>query len=106
MTDEDLAFAPISELAPKLRSKKISPVELTELMLSRIERHDGALNSFITVMAESARAQAKAAEQAIIEGDYLGPFHGVPVAAKDLYATKGTRTTFGSLLFKDWGAGS
>lgn len=102
MTDEDLAFAPISELAPKLKSKEISPVELTELMLSRIERHDAALNSYITVMAESARLDAEAAEKSIVRSDYRGPFHGVPVAAKDLYATKGTRTTFGSLLFKDW----
>ena len=102
MTDEDLAYTPISDLAPALESKKISPVELAELALARIERHDGPLNSFITVMAESARAEAKAAERAIASGDYQGPFHGIPVAAKDLYATKGTLTTFGSLLFKDW----
>ncbi len=102
MTDQDLAFSTISDLAPGLKSQKISPVELTELALSRIERHDGALNSFITVMAETARKDAMAAEAAIAAGDYLGPLHGVPVAAKDLYATKGTRTTGGSLLFSDW----
>ena len=102
MTENELAFATISDLAPKLRSKKISPVELTELALSRIERHDGALNSFITVMAEHARMAAKAAEKAIVAGDYRGPLHGVPIAVKDLYATAGTLTTFGSPLFADW----
>ena len=102
MTDQDLAYTTISDLASDLKSKKISPVEVTELALSRIERHDGALNSFITVMAESARQDAKAAEAEIAAGTYRGPLHGVPVAAKDLYATKGTRTTGGSLLFSDW----
>ncbi len=102
MTGDDLAYTSIADLAADLKSKKISPVEVTELALERIERHDGALNSFITVMAETARAEAKAAERAIAAGDHLGPLHGVPVAAKDLYATKGTRTTFGSLLFSDW----
>ncbi|MEL6964859.1 MAG: amidase [Pseudomonadota bacterium] len=102
MTDHDLAFTTISDLAIDLKAKRVSPVEVTELALSRIERYDGTLNSFITVMAEQAKEDAKAAEQAIAAGNYLGPFHGVPVAAKDLYATKGTRTTFGSLLFADW----
>jgi len=102
MTDEDLAYSSISDLAPRLKSKNISPVELTELALSRIERHDGPLNSFITVMADSARDDAKTAEKAIASGAYLGPLHGIPVAAKDLYATKGTLTTYGSLLFADW----
>ncbi len=102
MTDDDLAYRTISELAPLIRSKKISPVELTELALARIGRYDGALNSFITVMMHSARAEAKAAEKAIAAGDYLGPLHGIPIAVKDLYATKGTLTTYGSGLFADW----
>lgn len=102
MVEQDLAFASISELAPKLKSGKISPVELTELALSRIDRHDDALNSFITVMADAAREQAEAAERAIADGNYLGPLHGIPVAAKDLYATRGTETTFGSKLFAGW----
>lgn len=102
MTDDDLAYRTISELAPLIASQKISPVELTELALARINRYDGALNSFITVMADSARAEAKTAEKAIAAGDYLGPLHGIPIAAKDLYATKGTLTTYGSPLFADW----
>ena len=102
MSDADLAFATVSDLASALKSKKISPVELTDLALSRIERHDGPLNSFITVMTEGAKEEAKAAEKAIAAGDYRGPLHGVPVAVKDLYATEGTLTTYGSLLFADW----
>lgn len=102
MDDRELAFAPIEVLAPKLKSKKISPVDLTELALTRIERHDGALNSFITVMAETALAEAKSAERSMAKGDYLGPLHGIPVAVKDLYATEGTETTFGSPLFAGW----
>ncbi len=102
MDEHDLAFASIDALAPRLKSKEISPVDLTKLALARIERHDGALNSFITVMAETALAAAEAAEQAIVEGQYLGPMHGIPVAVKDLYATKGTETTFGSPLFAGW----
>ena len=102
MTDQDLAYKTISALAPLIESKTISPMELTDLALARIERYDGPLNSFITVMADSARGEAKAAERAIAAGNYLGPLHGIPIAAKDLYATAGTLTTFGSLLFADW----
>ena len=71
-------------------------------MLARIERYDPALNSFITVTAESARHAARAAEAAILAGNHLGPLHGIPVAIKDLYATAGVPTTYGSPLFADW----
>jgi aspartyl-tRNA(Asn)/glutamyl-tRNA(Gln) amidotransferase subunit A len=99
---DELAFASIAELAPRLAAKEISPVELTELALARIERLDGRLNSFITVMADSARQAARAAEAAIMAGDLRGPLQGIPVAVKDLYATEGVATTFGSPLFADW----
>lgn len=102
MNEQDLAFAPIETLAAGLKSKEISPLDLTKLALKRIEQHDGALNSFITITAEAALAEAAAAEQAILAGDYLGPMHGVPVAIKDLYATKGIETTYGSPLFAGW----
>ena len=102
MADHELTFTSIEDLAPRLKSKDISPVDLTKLALARIEQHDGALNSFITVMAETALAEAEAAERSIAKGEYLGPLHGIPVAAKDLYATKGTETTFGSPHFAGW----
>lgn len=102
MDKSELTFASIDALSPLIRKKDISPVELTEQALARIGQHDSALNSFITVMAESAMAEAKTAEQTILAGGYLGPMHGIPVAVKDLYATKGTETTYGSPLFKGW----
>jgi aspartyl-tRNA(Asn)/glutamyl-tRNA(Gln) amidotransferase subunit A len=77
-------------------------VDVTEAVLARVERHDGQLNAYITVMADSARHAANAAESAIKGGTYLGPLHGVPIAVKDLYATRGVRTTGGSPLFADW----
>lgn len=101
MADE-LAFASISDLTPRLASGELSPVELTDALLARIERHDGHLNSFITVLPEAARAAAKAAAAEIQAGRHRGPLHGVPIALKDLYATAGVATTFGSPLYADW----
>jgi aspartyl-tRNA(Asn)/glutamyl-tRNA(Gln) amidotransferase subunit A len=102
MTDRDTAYAAIADIAPRIAAGDLSPVALTEHMLTRIEQHDGALNSFITVMASSAREAARTAEAEIAGGRYRGPLHGVPVAVKDLFATDGVKTTFGTLLYKDW----
>lgn len=102
MAPSDLAFSSIDALAPRLASGDLSPVEVTEAMLARIEQYDMRLRSYITVMADSARHAARAAEAAIRAGTYLGPLHGIPIAVKDLYATRGVRTTFGSPLFADW----
>ncbi|MEM7024151.1 MAG: amidase [Pseudomonadota bacterium] len=99
---EEIAFASITELAPRLAAKEISPVEVTELMLARIERYEPSLNAFITVTADSARQQARAAESAIMAGDAAGPLHGIPLGIKDLYATRGIATTYGSPLYADW----
>jgi aspartyl-tRNA(Asn)/glutamyl-tRNA(Gln) amidotransferase subunit A len=99
---DEIAFATITELAPRLAAKEISPVEVTEAVLARIERYDPALNTFITVTAESARHTARAAEAAIMAGHHLGPLQGIPLAVKDLYATRGVATTYGSRLFADW----
>lgn len=94
-------FTTISELAPRLRRKEISPVEITRGCLERIEKLDPALNAFITVMAESALAEARTAEDEIVRGRWRGPLHGIPVALKDLIDTAGVRTTAASVLFKD-----
>src|SRR5258708_28439029 len=91
----------ISEVAILLRKKEISPVEITEACLQRIEERDPALNAFITVMAESALAEARAAEAQILQGEWRGPLHGVPIALKDLIDTAGVRTTAASALYKD-----
>lgn len=102
MSESDTAFTSIAELAPKIERGEVSPVELTETMLTRVKRHDQLLNTFITVMEDAARAEAQAAEKEIAAGNYRGPLHGVPVAVKDLFATKGVLTTFGSKLYGDW----
>ena len=81
--------------------EKSLPVEVTQDCLSRIERLNPALNAFITVMAESALAEARRAEAEILRGEWRGALHGVPVALKDLIDTAGVRTTAASALYKD-----
>jgi amidase len=82
-------------------ARKLSPVELMESCLARIERVDGALNAIVTLDAEGAMATARVAEAAVMAGATLGPLHGLPVAIKDNRATRGMRTTHGSLIYKD-----
>jgi aspartyl-tRNA(Asn)/glutamyl-tRNA(Gln) amidotransferase subunit A len=96
--DEVLAFD-VSALSEKIRSRQISPVEVTEAYLKRIEDTDAQLRAYITVTAEQARIAARAAENEIARGQWRGPFHGIPVALKDLCYTKGIRTTGGSRIF-------
>ena len=91
----------IMELAPRLRLKEVSPLELTRACLGRIERLNPALNAFIAVTAESALAEARAAEVEISRGEWRGPLHGIPVALKDLIDTAGTRTTAASGLYQN-----
>ncbi len=95
------AFTTISELSQRLRRRKVSPVEVTQDCLGRIERLNPALNAFITFMGESALAEARRAESEILRGEWRGPLHGVPVALKDLIDTAGVRTTAASALYKD-----
>jgi aspartyl-tRNA(Asn)/glutamyl-tRNA(Gln) amidotransferase subunit A len=94
----DLTRLPASELRERIAAKKVSPVDLTEAVLARAEKLQPVLNCFITIAAEQARAAARAAEQAVMDGKPLGLLHGIPFAAKDLVNTAGMRTTFGSLL--------
>jgi len=92
----------ISELAPKIKARKISPVELTRSVLDRIDALDPILNAYITVDSEGALKAARTAERQIARGKYLGPLHGIPISLKDLYQTKGLRTTAGSKILHDW----
>ena len=91
----------IVEIAPLLRQKKISPVELAKIYLNRIEKLNPALNAFITVSAESALQQARAAEAAIAHGEWRGPLHGMPIALKDLIDIAGIPTTAASACLRD-----
>ena len=91
----------LREAAELIRTKKVSPVELTKACLTKIEALNPALNCFITVTAESALVQARAAESDVMKGKWRGPLHGVPIALKDLFDTVGVKTTAGSGVFKD-----
>jgi aspartyl-tRNA(Asn)/glutamyl-tRNA(Gln) amidotransferase subunit A len=91
----------LSEASQLVRSKKVSPVELTHECLSGIERLNPRLNAFITVTAASALAEARQAEAEIQHGRWRGPLHGIPIALKDLVDTAGVRTTAASGVFKD-----
>lgn len=95
----ELSDLTAAELASLIRAKQVSPVEVTSHFLDRIARYDRELNAFITTVPELAIANAHRAEAAVIAGDPLGPLHGVPIGIKDLDATKGIRTTFGSFLY-------
>src|SRR2546428_4303875 len=98
----DLVFASMVELARLIRAKDVSPVEVVQAHLDRIAARDGALKSYITVMGDSALAAAKAAETAVMSGGTVGLLHGVPIGLKDLYCTKGVRTTGGSRILADF----
>ncbi|MDA1349516.1 MAG: amidase [Chloroflexi bacterium] len=102
MSTSDLCYLSISEAADLLQSGKLSPVDLINAHLDRIEATDGRLNSFITLLAEESLEAARNAERSINSGDYLGPLHGIPVGLKDLYYTKGVRTTIGSKILRDF----
>lgn len=90
------------EAAQLVEHRKVSPVELTDTVLKQIERVEPKINAFITVLAEQARAVAKAHEDMIAAGYYLGPLHGIPIALKDNLYTKGVRSTAGSKVLGDF----
>jgi aspartyl-tRNA(Asn)/glutamyl-tRNA(Gln) amidotransferase subunit A len=91
----------ISDLSQRIRRREVSPVEVTRECLRRTEELNPCFNAFITVMAESALAEARAAEEEISQGKWRGPLHGIPIALKDLIDTAGVRTTSASALHKD-----
>ncbi len=93
---EDLAFATLTQLAELIRTKKVSPLELTKMYLARLKRFGPKLNCVVTLTEELALEQAAAAEAEIKRGKYRGPLHGIPWGAKDLFATKRILTTWGA----------
>ena len=98
---EDCAFYTIGQLAHLIRTRQISSLELTEMYLSRLERFGPQLECVVTVTKELAIEQAKRADDAIKNGKYLGPLHGIPYGAKDLLAVEGYKTTWGAMTHKD-----
>jgi len=96
MIGEDVLYLPIRRLAELLRTRQLSPVELSDSYLARSERIGPALNAYASLTPELARQQARDAEREITKGRYRGPLHGIPYAPKDLLATRGARTTWGA----------
>jgi aspartyl-tRNA(Asn)/glutamyl-tRNA(Gln) amidotransferase subunit A len=101
MLTEDTFFASIGELSAQIRARKLSPVELTEGYLDRLERYGPRLGAVATVMRDSALREARAAEREIRAGKYRGPLHGIPYGAKDLLATREAPTTWGATPYRD-----
>ncbi|MBI2878907.1 MAG: amidase, partial [Candidatus Rokubacteria bacterium] len=101
MHDDDLCYLPATDLAAAIRAKALSPVEVVEAFLARIERLNPLLNAYCTLTAEAAREAAREAEAAVLAGRPLGALHGVPVSIKDLIITRGVRTTWGSKIHED-----
>ena len=98
----ELPYLNISDAAGLLKGKEISPVELTQAILDRIEQIDSRIHAFITVAGDQALQAARRAEQEIVAGKYRGPLHGIPVGVKDTHYTKGIKTTAGSPALSDF----
>ena len=98
----DLEGLTIGEIAPLIRKKQISPLELTRRYLERIKTLNPVLNAYLAMTEEGALAAAKRAEREIIKGNYRGPLHGIPFSIKDNIAVKGATTTAGSKILSDW----
>ena len=101
MSDDDLIWRSALELGDLIRKKELTPVEVTDAALARLEAVNPLLNAFCLVAAARAREQAREAEIAVVKGEPLGPLHGVPISIKDVLATRGLATTGGSRLFAD-----
>src|SRR5262245_49476017 len=93
---EEILFAPVSELAPLLQTRKLTSEALTLAYLERLEKLGSKLGAVVTVTRDLALREARAADEEIKAGRYRGPLHGVPYGAKDLLATKSIRTTWGA----------
>ena len=102
MADVSLTTMTVAELGRRIKGKDVSPVDVAEAFIERTVATEPQLNAFITQMPNQARAAAKQAETDIAAGNYKGPLHGIPVGLKDLFWTKGTRTTSGSAITKDF----
>jgi len=99
-TLDEVAFWPVAQLADLVRRRLVSSVELTELYLRRLERHNPALNCVVTLTPERARNEAKAADRELAAGRYRGPLHGIPYGVKDIIAAKGYPTTWGAAPYE------
>lgn len=98
----ELPFLTIKEASDLIKKKELSPVELTQSILDRINKIDDNLNTYVTVLAEKALESAKKAQEDIASGNYLGPLHGIPLGLKDIFVTKDITTTCGSKMLENF----
>ncbi|HEY4129612.1 MAG TPA: amidase [Gemmatimonadaceae bacterium] len=98
---DELAYAPVTQLAELVRTRKVKPSELTEMYISRLKRYDSQLHFLINLTEDRARKQAADMDSEISRGKYRGPLHGIPWGAKDLLAVKGYPTTWGAGLYQN-----
>lgn len=102
MNSEDIGFMPATELGVAIRAKKLSPVEIMDAVIARLEQLNPKLNAFCTLTLDDARQRAKTAEAKVMKGEPLGPLHGIPTSIKDLVITKGVRTMRGSKIYENY----
>ncbi len=102
MSSQEICFLTATELARRIRGKDLSAREVMEAHLAQIERVNPKVNAIVTLLPDQAMEQASAADEDLARGREVGPLHGLPVAHKDLFFTRGIRTTLGSLVFKDF----
>ena len=100
-SDEALAYLPVTHLARLIETRQVKPSDLTELYLSRLAKYDPVLHCVVSLTPELARAQAREADSEIAAGHYRGPLHGIPFGLKDLFAVRGTTTTWGATPWKE-----
>jgi amidase len=98
----DICLLTAVEMAAKIRAKELSAHELMSAHLKQIERVNPRVNAIVTLIAEQALERARTADERQARGERIGPLHGLPIAHKDLQPTRGVRTTFGSLIYKDF----
>src|SRR3989449_9496395 len=100
---DELAYMPATEIAARIARRDLSPVEVVDAFLDRIDRRNQTVNAYVLVLHEEAKRLAHEAEKAVVSGATLGPLHGLPIAIKDLFDFKaGVPNTFGCKPFKDW----
>ena len=102
MDNLEICRMSVLQMADAVKTKRLSPVEIVDAVLHRIEQLNPEVNAYCTLVAENARRQAKEAEAAVMREEALGPLHGVPISIKDLIFTKGIRTTGGSKIYQDF----
>ena len=101
LTDEALAFLPVTHLARLVETRQVTSTELTKLYLERLRRYDPQIRAVVTLTEDLALRQARQADEEIAAGNYRGPLHGIPWGAKDLLAVRGTTTTWGMSPYVD-----